>query len=83
METTLDITVQEIAEEALEEVMHNITDPMINTAEGEKEGHDAQGAAVIVMECKTGNILACASYPTYDLATMTNKETWAAINADP
>ena len=43
-------------------------------------GLDAQGAAVIVMETKTGNILACASYPTYDLATMYEK--WNEIMAD-
>ena len=78
VETTLDITIQQVAEEALEDVMLWATDPEQNTAEGDDEGHDAQGAAVIVMECKTGNILACASYPTYNLATMT--EDWAEIN---
>ena len=81
VETTLDIKIQEVAEEALEEVMLKITDPEYNTEEGDKTGLDAEGAAVIVMECKTGNILACASYPTYDLSTMT--EDWAEINADP
>ena len=34
VETTLDIKIQEVAEDALEEVMHNITDPQINTEEG-------------------------------------------------
>ena len=40
-------------------------------------GLDAQGAAVIVMKCKTGEILACASYPTYNLATL--NEDWELI----
>lgn len=83
VETTLDITIQQVAEEALEDVMLWAVDPEQNTAEGDDEGHDAQGAAVIVMEVKTGNILACASYPTYDLATMTDKEVWAEINSNP
>lgn len=82
VETTLDITLQEVAEDALDTVMQRIKDPQINTEVGEHTGLDAQGAAVIVMEAKTGNILACASYPTYDLATMMEPQTWKAINED-
>ena len=80
VETTLDIDIQKTAEDALETVMGRITNPEINTEEGEHTGLDAQGAAVIVMEVKTGNILACASYPTYNLATM--YDDWAEIMAD-
>ena len=80
VETTIDIDLQKIAEDALAKRMKEITDPAINTAEGEHEGLDAQGAAVIVMKVKTGEILACASYPTYNLATM--QEDWEAINND-
>lgn len=81
VETTLDLTIQETAEDALAAVMKDLIDPTINTEVGEFTGLDAQGAAVIVMECKTGNILACASYPTYDLSTL--YQDWAAIEADP
>ena len=80
VETTIDLTLQMIAEDALAEVMAQITDPEINTEEGGL-GLDAEGAAVIVMEVKTGQILACASYPSYDLATM--NQNWDAIEADP
>ena len=80
VETTIDLTLQIIAEDALAEVMARITDPQINTEEGGL-GLDAEGAAVIVMEVKTGQILACASYPSYDLATM--NQNWDAIEADP
>ena len=59
--------------------MKELTDPNVNTG-GEGEGIDAQGAAVVVMKVKTGEILACASYPTFNLATM--KEDWDAINSD-
>ena len=54
---------------------------MVNTSKDESNGLDAEGAAVIVMKVKTGEILACASYPTYNLATM--NQDWAEIEADP
>ncbi len=82
VETTIDIKIQQAAEEALEEVMLQIKDPQINTEEGEHTGLDAQGAAVIVMDPRTGEILACASYPTFDLSTMMDKKIWAQINND-
>ena len=81
VETTLDITIQEVAEDALAQMMQDLTDPVLNAGKEDGEGQDAQGAAVIVMECKTGNILACASYPSYNLATL--HEDWADIEADP
>ena len=80
VETTIDIKIQEVAEKALDSVMAKIKDPEQNTSTA-GEGLDAEGAAVIVMECQTGKILACASYPTYNLATM--YEDWADIEADP
>ena len=79
VETTIDIDLQKVAEDALAQRMKEITDPNINTG-GEGAGLDAQGAAVVVMKVKTGEILACASYPTFNLATM--KEDWDAINND-
>ena len=80
VETTIDIKIQEVAEKALDSVMAKIKDPEQNTSTA-GEGLDAEGAAVVVMECQTGKILACASYPTYNLATM--YEDWAKIEADP
>ena len=78
VETTIDINIQQVAEDALAKIMKKLTDPEQNTS---TDALDAEGAAVVVMECKTGNILACASYPTYNLATM--YEDWAEIEADP
>ena len=80
VETTIDIKIQEVAEKALDSVMTKIKDPEQNTSTA-GEGLDAEGAAVIVMECQTGKILACASYPSFNLATM--YEDWADIEADP
>ena len=67
VETTIDIELQAVAEDALGRLMKDLTNPMVNTTQ---EGLDAEGAAVIVMDVKTGEVLACASYPTFDLATL-------------
>ena len=80
VETTIDITLQKVAEDSLAEVMENLANPEINTAVGDNTGLDAQGAAVIVMKVKTGEILACASYPSFNLATM--NQDWDAIMED-
>lgn len=80
VETTIDIKLQEVAEQALEATMKKLTDPEQNKSET-GDALDAEGAAVVVMDPRTGNILACASYPTYDLSTM--YDNWAEINADP
>ena len=83
VETTIDLELQIAAEDALAEVMEYLTDPDRNVKDDGTpgDGQDAEGAAVIVMDCKTGEVLACASYPSYDLTTM--NENWEAINADP
>jgi len=81
VETTIDLDIQIAAEDALKKIMADITNREVNKAVGDKQGHDAEGAAAIVMDVKTGDILACASYPTYNLATM--NEDWAEIEADP
>ncbi len=79
VETTIDITLQQIAEDELGKAMRDVVDPEKNT-DTAGVGLDAEGAAVIVMNVKTGEILACASYPTYNLATL--NQDWAAIEAD-
>ena len=81
VETTIDIELQGIAEDSLERVMKEITDPERRTAKDDGAGLDAEGAAVVVMKVKTGEILACASYPSFSLATM--NQDWAKIEEDP
>ena len=44
-------------------------------------GKDAEGGAVVVMKVKTGEVLACASYPTYDLSTYNTN--YNELAADP
>lgn len=81
VETTIDITIQKVAEDALASAMEDLNNPEVNTSTT-GDGLDAQGAAVVVMKIKTGEILACASYPSFDLATIRTEETWSAIMAD-
>ena len=62
VETTIDINIQMVAEEALAALVEELI-----TAGG--DGAGIEGLGLVVQETKTGDILACASYPTYDLAT--------------
>ena len=77
VETTIDISLQATAEQALEKVILDLRE---NGVGRNKEGKDARGGAVVVQMCKTGEILAMASYPTYDLAT--RAENAVALNED-
>lgn len=70
VETTIDLHLQIIAEETLADIIYYLQnpedDPDLNVA---KDGRDVEGAAVVVMKIDTGEVLACASYPTYDPKT--------------
>ena len=66
VETTIDISLQATAEQALEKVILDLRE---NGVGKNKEGKDAKGGAVVVQQVKTGEVLACASYPTFNLAT--------------
>ena len=62
LECTLDINLQMVTENAMDDLVMELV-----TAGG--DGAGIEGIGAVVMEVKTGDILACASYPTYDLAT--------------
>ena len=63
VEVAIDINLQRAAEDGLESVIQALR------ANEEADGHDAEGGAVVAMEVKTGKVLVCASYPTYDLSS--------------
>ena len=67
VQVSVDLKLQTVAEEALATTITNLRDPAFNP---EKDGRDAGGAAVVAMDVKTGQVLICASYPTYDLSTL-------------
>ena len=64
VEVTIDLNLQMAAEDSLAALMERLR----GQEEG-ADGSDAQGAAVVAMDPRTGQILVCASYPTYDPAT--------------
>ena len=63
IELTIDIDLQKVSEDALKAHILSLR---------EDDG-DAEGGAVVVQQVKTGQILACASYPTFDPATYSQK----------
>ncbi len=67
VESTIDLELQTIAEDALDKCMKWLVDPTQNVT---GEGLDAQGAAAVMIDVKTGEVLVCASYPTFDLAKL-------------
>ena len=67
VEVTIDLNLQRAAEDSMENL---ITTLRASAVDGQKvDGSDVEGGAVVVMDVKTGGVLACASYPTYDLST--------------
>ena len=71
VELSIDLNVQATAEDQMKALFTQLRESGENLAEGQKkpDGSDAEGGAVVVMDVKTGQILACASYPTYNLST--------------
>ena len=63
VEVSIDINIQRAAEDALDQVMTSLR------ANEKADGHDAEGAAAVAIDVKTGQVRVCASYPSYDLAT--------------
>lgn len=60
---TLDIDLQKAAEESLEKRIKEFAD----------KGADADAGAAVVLDIKTGDVLVCANYPTYNPETF-NKD---------
>ena len=77
VEITIDLSLQMAAEEALAD--------QVNYSRNEKkpgsDGTDMEGAAAVAMDTRTGEVLACASYPTFDLTTLS--ENFDKLLEDP
>ena len=63
VEVSLDIVLQRIAEDQMADLIYKLR----NDPEG--DGTESEGGAVVAMDVKTGQVLTCASFPTYDLNT--------------
>ena len=66
VELSIDINLQRIAEEEMEKLVKDLQENGLNESD---IGKDVEGGAVVAMEIKTGKVLVCASYPTYNLST--------------
>ena len=79
VETTIDLGLQIVAEDALAALAKSLREE--GGTDGAGTGSDVEGMAVVVLEVKTGDVLACASYPTFDLETY--NENYNALIEDP
>lgn len=72
---TIDLTIQQAAEDAIQTGM----------AMGVHEHYEPTGGACVCMNCKTGEILAMASYPSYDPTSFVGgigTDVWAQLIAE-
>lgn len=81
---TLDLDLQIAAENALRTTIEGIN----NERRAEYDPTDEEavlefitGGAVVVSDVNTGEVLACVSYPTFNLTTLS--QDWAYLNTDP
>ena len=83
VELTIDINLQTTAEEAMAALIEALRNTEDTTPDDGKspDGVDAEGGSVVVMDVKTGQVLACASYPTYNLSTF--REDWEQLQTAP
>lgn len=65
VEVSIDVNLQRAAEDGMAEVLAYLR----SEENPKKDGKDAEGGAVVALDVKTGQVLVCASYPTYDLST--------------
>ena len=76
---TIDSNLQKTTEESLENCINKIKNG------GFSQRYDAQGGAVVVMNVNTGEVLATASYPTYEPQWFVggiSQENWAYLRDD-
>lgn len=76
---TIDSNLQQVTETALENCINKIR------SGGFAQSYDAQGGAAVVMNVNTGEVLATASYPTYEPQWFVggiSQENWAYLRDD-
>ncbi len=76
---TIDANLQQVTEKSLENCINKIK------SGGFSQTYDAQGGAAVVMNVNTGEVLATASYPTYEPQWFVggiSQENWAYLRDD-
>ena len=83
VELTIDLDLQTTAEEQLDALITQLRNQVDENPDDDEipDGADAEGGSVVVMDVKTGQILACASYPTYNLSTF--RDDYSQLVQDP
>ncbi len=72
---TIDMNLQKVLEDSLASNIKSISENG-----GETTGADADAGAAVVLDVKTGDVLALASYPTYDLSSFNRDYSLLAEN---
>lgn len=80
VEVSIDINLQMAGEDQLAQIIESQRNAEPNENGKLPKGHDVEGGALVAMDVKTGQILACASYPSYDLSTFF--ENYAELDKD-
>ena len=73
VELTIDLDLQKTVEDALAATI---------TRMNQQDPDETRGGAAVVEQVGTGEILAIASYPTYDLSTWRRSDVYAQLSAD-
>ncbi len=79
---TIDYRLQKVAEDSLKNTIYKLKD---GTLVG-RTIPDADSGAVVVLDVKTGEVLAMVSYPDYDINSLVrglSSEEWNKLNNDP
>lgn len=74
VELTIDLELQQVVEDALAKTV---------TSMNEEDGNTSRGAAAVVLSTHGSEVLALASYPTYDLSTFRQNDIYAQLENDP
>ena len=81
VEVSIDLNLQMAGEDRMAQVIEDLRAQEPYADGTPRDGHDAGGGAFVAMDVKTGQILACGSYPTYNLATFFDD--FAELSKDP
>ena len=79
VEVSIDLGIQMAGEDTMASIIESLRE--LDENGKKKDGHDVEGGAFVAMDVKTGQLLACGSYPTYDLSTFF--EDYKALTEDP
>ena len=69
VEVSIDTTLQMVAETQLASVITALRAQPPKENGDPADGHDAEGGSVVAIDVKTGQVLVCANYPSFDPST--------------